>query len=45
MKKVLFTIAALAFAVGVNAQVVKVSEDTTWEWNDKSANDVERQVG
>ena len=40
MKKVLFTIAALAFAVGVNAQVVKVSEDTTWEWNDKSANDV-----
>lgn len=40
MKKVFSTIAALAFAIGVNAQVVKVSEATTWEWNDKAANEV-----
>lgn len=40
MKKVFLTLAALAMAVCVNAQVVKVSEAATWDWNDKSANDV-----
>ena len=40
MKKMILTIAAVAFAIGINAQVVKVSEAATWEWNDKAANDV-----
>lgn len=40
MKKMLLSIAALALAMTVNAQTATVSEATTWEWNDLSANDV-----
>lgn len=34
------TLAAMAFAIGMNAQVVKVSTATTWDFNDKAGNEV-----